>query len=186
VAKLDLRTLLAMLHDFAAAIFAWSLAYLLRFNFEPPPHFIDEMLHTLIWVVPLQSIVFWRFGLYRGLWRYASVTDLRRIFLAVLTAAALIPLVLWMFRISAVIPRSVLVINPALLLLVMGGSRFIYRLWKEHGFYRNFNLNVEPVLVLGASDAAVGLSKELARSRDWRLVGFLDDNVDKHGRILNG
>ncbi len=186
MAKLDLRTLLAMLHDFAAAIFAWSLAYLLRFNFEPPPHFIDEMLHTLIWVVPLQSIVFWRFGLYRGLWRYASVTDLRRIFLAVLTAAALIPLVLWMFRISAVIPRSVLVINPALLLLVMGGSRFIYRLWKEHGFYRNFNLNVEPVLVLGASDAAVGLSKELARSRDWRLVGFLDDNVDKHGRILNG
>ncbi len=186
MAKLDLRTLLAMLHDFVAAAFAWSLAYLLRFNFEPPPHFIDEMLHTLIWVVPLQSIVFWRFGLYRGLWRYASVTDLRRIFLAVLTAAALIPLVLWMFRISAVIPRSVLVINPALLLLVMGGSRFIYRLWKEHGLYRNLNVNVEPVLVLGASDAAVGLSKELARSRDWRLVGFLDDNVDKHGLILNG
>lgn len=184
--KLDLRTLLAMLHDFAVAAFAWSLAYLLRFNFEPPPHFIDEMLHTLIWVVPLQSIIFWRFGLYRGLWRYASVTDLRRIFLAVLTAAALIPLVLWMFRISAVIPRSVLVIDPALLLLLMGGSRFIYRLWKEHGFYRNLKLNVEPVLVLGASDAAVGLSKELARSRDWRLVGFLDDNVDKHGRILNG
>ena len=184
--KLDLRTLLAMLHDFAAAAFAWSLAYLLRFNFEPPPHFIDEMLHTLIWVVPLQSIIFWHFGLYRGLWRYASVTDLRRIFLAVLTAAALIPLVLWMFRISAVIPRSVLVIDPALLLLLMGGSRFIYRLWKEHGFYRNLKLNVEPVLVLGASDAAVGLSKELARSRDWRLVGFLDDNVDKHGRVLNG
>jgi len=175
-----------MLHDLVAAAFAWSLAYLLRFNFEPPPHFINEMLHTLIWVVPLQGIVFWRFGLYRGLWRYASVTDLRRIFLAVLMAASLIPLVIWMFRINAVIPRSVLVINPALLLLVMGGSRFIYRLWKEHGSYSNLKLNVEPVLVLGAGDAAVGLSKELARSRDWRLVGFLDDNVDKHGRILNG
>ena len=186
MAKLDSRTLLAMLHDLVAAAFAWSLAYLLRFNFEPPPHFINEMLHTLIWVVPLQGIVFWRFGLYRGLWRYASVTDLRRIFLAVLMAASLIPLVIWMFRINAVIPRSVLVINPALLLLVMGGSRFIYRLWKEHGLYSNLKLNVEPVLVLGAGDAAVGLSKELARSRDWRLVGFLDDNVDKHGRILNG
>lgn len=186
MAKLDSRTLLAMLHDLVAAAFAWSLAYLLRFNFEPPPHFINEMLHTLIWVVPLQGIVFWRFGLYRGLWRYASVTDLRQIFLAVLMAASLIPLVIWMFRINAVIPRSVLVINPALLLLVMGGSRFIYRLWKEHGLYSNLKLNVEPVLVLGAGDAAVGLSKELARSRDWRLVGFLDDNVDKHGRILNG
>ena len=175
-----------MSHDLVATAFAWSLAYLLRFNFEPPPYFIDEMLYTLIWVVPFQSIIFWRFGLYHGLWRYASVADLRRIFFAVLTAAALIPLVVWMFRINAVIPRSVLVINPALLLLIMGGSRLIYRLWKEHGLYSSLKLNVEPVLVLGAGDAALDLSKELARSHDWRLVGFLDDDVDKHGRTING
>ncbi|CAH1387343.1 Capsular polysaccharide biosynthesis protein CapD [Candidatus Nitrotoga sp. M5] len=186
MAKLDSRTLLAMSHDLVAAAFAWGFAYLLRFNFEPPPHFMDEMLRTLIWVVPLQSIIFWRFGLYRGLWRYASVTDLRRIFFAVLAAAALIPLVVWLFRINAVIPRSVLVINPALLLLVMGGSRLVYRLWKEHGLYSSLTLNVEPVLVLGAGDAALGLSKELARRRDWRLVGFLDDDVDKHGHTING
>lgn len=186
MAKLDLRTLLAILHDLAAAVFSWNLAYLLRFNFELPPQFIDEMLRTLIWVVPLQGIIFWHFDLYRGRWRYASITDLRQIFLAVLTAAALIPLVLWMFRISAVIPRSVLIINPVLMLLSMGGSRFIYRQWKEHGLYRKFRINGEPVLVLGASDAAVGLSKELARSRDWRLVGFLDDNIKNHGRTLNG
>ncbi len=184
--KLDNRTLLAMLHDLVAAALAWSFAYLLRFNFEPPDNFIDEMLRTLIWVTPLQGVIFWRFGLYQGLWRYASVTDLRRIFLAVLTAAALIPLVLWMFRVSAVVPRSVLVINPVLLLLIMGGSRFVYRLWKEQGLYRNIRLNGEPVLVLGAGDAAVSLSKELARSNDWRLVGFLDDDADKHGRALNG
>jgi FlaA1/EpsC-like NDP-sugar epimerase len=183
---MDTRTLLAMLHDLVAAAFAWSFAYLLRFNFDPPDNYIDEMVRTLIWVAPLQGVVFWRFGLYQGLWRYASVTDLRRIFLAVLTAAALIPLVLWMFRVSAVVPRSVLVINPVLLLLIMGGSRFGYRLWKEQGLYRNIRLNGEPVLVLGAGDAAVSLSKELARSNDWRLVGFLDDDADKHGHALNG
>ena len=186
MAKLNMRTLLAMLHDFAAAAFAWSFAYLLRFNFEPPPNFIDEMMHTLIWVAPLQGVIFWRFGLYRGLWRYASVTDLRRIFLAVLMAAALIPLVLWMFRVSAVVPRSVLVINPVLLLLIMGGSRLVYRLWKEQGLYSNLKLHGEPVLVLGAGDAAISLSKELARSYDWRLAGFLDDDTEKHGRMLNG
>jgi len=184
--KLNTRTLLAMLHDLVAAALAWSLAYLLRFDFEPPENFIDEMVRTLIWVAPLQAVVSWRFGLYQGLWRYASVTDLRRIFLAVLTAAALIPLVLWMFRVSAVVPRSVLIINPVLLLLIMGGSRFVYRLWKEQGLYRNIRLNGEPVLVLGAGDAAVSLSKELARSNDWRLVGFLDDDNDTHGRTLNG
>jgi FlaA1/EpsC-like NDP-sugar epimerase len=184
--KIDIRTLLAILHDLTAASVAWSLAYLLRFNFDPPTNFTDEMIHTLLWVAPLQSMVFWRFGLYRGLWRYASVADLRRIFLAVLSAAALIPVVLWMFRVSAVVPRSVLVINPVLLLLIMGGSRFAYRLWKEHGLYRNLKLNGEPVLVLGAGDAAISLSKELARSDDWRLVGFLEDDTAKHGRTLNG
>ena len=184
--KPDIRTLLAMLHDFVAAAIAWSFAYLLRFNFEPPDNFIDEMVRTLIWVTPLQSVIFWRFGLYQGLWRYASVMDMRRIFLAVLTAAALIPLVLWMFRVSAVVPRSVLVINPLLLLLIMGGSRLIYRLWKEQGLYRNFKLQGEPVLVLGAGDAAVSLAKDLAKSSDWRLVGFLDDDSEHHGHTLNG
>ena len=186
MASLNMRTSLAMLHDLAAAAFAWSFAYLLRFNFEPPPNFMDEMVRTLLWVTPLQGVIFWRFGLYHGLWRYASVTDLRRIFLAVSMAAALIPLVLWMFRVSAVVPRSVLIINPVLLLLIMGGSRFVYRLWKEQGLYSNLKLHGEPVLVLGAGDAAVSLSKELARSHDWRLAGFLDDDASKHGRVLNG
>jgi FlaA1/EpsC-like NDP-sugar epimerase len=184
--KMDKRTLLAMLHDLVAVAVAWSFAYLLRFNFEPPDNYIDEMLRTLLWIVPLQGVVFWRFGLYQGLWRYASVTDLRRIFLAVILAGALIPLVLWMFRISAIVPRAVLVISPVLLLLMMGGSRFVYRLWKEKGLYQNIGLNGEPVLVLGAGDAAVNLSKELGRSSAWRLVGFLDDDADKHGHALNG
>ncbi|MBI5659781.1 MAG: polysaccharide biosynthesis protein [Nitrosomonadales bacterium] len=184
--KSNVRTLLAVLHDFAAAVFAWYFAYLLRFNFSLPSGYFDEMTRTLIWVAPLQSMIFWRFGLYQGLWRYASVADLRRIFLAVLSAAALIPLVLWMFRVSAVVPRSVLVMDPLLLLLIMGGSRFVYRMWKEHGFYRHIKLSGEPVLVMGAGDAAINLSKELARSRDWRLVGFLDDDAGKHGLVLNG
>jgi len=184
--NLNKRTLLAMLHDLIAAALAWSFAYLLRFDFEPPENFLAEMMRTLLWVAPLQGITFWRFGLYQGLWRYASVTDLRRIFLAVITSAALIPLVLWMSRANAVVPRSVLVINPVLLLLIMGGSRFIYRLWKEQGLYRNIRLNGEPVLVLGAGDAAVSLARELDRSNDWRLVGFLDDDIETHGRALNG
>jgi len=180
------RTLSAFVHDLFVAGLAWCVAYLLRFNFELPPDFAREMWRTLIWVVPLQGAVFWGFGLYRGLWRYASVADLRRILVAVVTAAALVPVVLWMFRVHAVVPRSVLVTSPLLLLLMMGGSRFAYRMWKEQGPYRSLKLQGTAVLVLGAGDAAVGLSKELARSREWRLVGFLDDNPEMHGLMLNG
>ncbi len=180
------RALFAVLHDLAAAGIAWMCAYQLRFNFEMPPDFASEMLRTLIWVLPMQGGVFWAMGLYRGLWRYASVNDLRQIFLAVLAAAALIPLALWMARANAVVPRSVLVADPLLLVILMGGSRFVYRLWREQGLYRSLKLRGEPVLVLGADDAAVNLSRELARSDAWRVVGFLDDDATKDGLVLNG
>lgn len=179
-------TLLAILHDLLIAALAWFGAYQLRFNFDLPPSYQDEMWRTLIWIVPLQSVLFWNMGLYRGIWRYASVADLRRIFMAVLLAATLIPLVLWMFRITAVVPRSVLIIDPILLLLAMAGDRLLYRLWKEQGLFGVIHLQGSPVIVLGAGEAAVGLSKELRRSREWHQVGFLDDDTDKQGRALNG
>src|SRR3989338_7123454 len=182
----NMRTILAMLHDAVAAALAWSLAYLLRFNFDLPAGFAAELRQTLVWIVPLQMLIFWRFGLYRGIWRYASTADLRRIVLAVMLSAAAIPLLFWMLRLGLVFPRSVLVINPLLLILLMGGGRFVYRLWKEQGLYGGIRLDGEPVLVLGAGEAAASLAKGLAQSSDWRLVGFLDDNAERHGRTLNG
>ena len=184
--KSNIRTVLAVLHDGIAAALAWSFAYLLRFNFELPPNFSAELQQTLYWVVSLQLLIFWRFDLYRGIWRYASTADLRRIFLAVMLSAAAIPLMFLMLRLDLVIPRSVMIINPLLLILMMGGSRFVYRMWKEQGLYGDFKLHGEPVLVLGAGDVAASLAKELVASSDWRLVGFLDDDIDKHGRMLNG
>ena len=184
--KSSMRTALAILHDIFAANLAWMLAYLLRFNFDLPPNFSAELQHTLLWVVPLQVAIFWRFGLYRGIWRYASLNDLRRIVLAVLLAAAAIPFVLWMARSHLIVPRSVLVLNPLLLILFMGGSRVLYRIWKETHFHGRMNLSGEPVLVLGAGDAAVALSKDLAKNPAWQLVGFLDDDAGKQGHTLNG
>ncbi len=184
--KLHVNTLIALMHDFVAAALAWWFAYLLRFNFDLPEGFRTELLQTIIWVVPLQVSVFWGFSLYRGVWRYASVADLRRILFAVIAAIALIPMVLGLFRVQAVVPRSVLVVDPLLLLLMMGGSRLLYRLWKENLLVGDFHLRGEPVLVLGAGEAGVALSRELARSNDWHLVGFLDDDPDKQGCTLNG
>ncbi|MFZ2300259.1 MAG: nucleoside-diphosphate sugar epimerase/dehydratase [Gallionella sp.] len=184
--KSNARSIMAMLHDAVAAGLAWYFAYLLRFNFELPSRYVLEMQQTLLWVVPLQLIIFWQFSLYRGIWRYASTTDLRRIFLAVMLSAAVIPLAFWMLRLSMVVPRAVLVIDPLLLILLMGGSRFAYRLWKEQGLYGTIKLHGEPVLVLGAGDAAASLAKELSKSSAWRLVGFLDDDSEHHGHTLNG
>ena len=181
------RTAAIILHDILAAVFAWLAAYWLRFNLDMPPEFQAAALSNLIWVVPLQAVVFWRFGLYRGIWRFASLPDLKRIVLAIGLAALLIPLVLILFRVSAVVPRSVLILDPLLLVIVMGGSRLAYRAWKEHCMASVLHPDRKPVLVAGAGSAADFLLRELARNPSgFHVVGLLDDSRDKRGRLVQG
>jgi FlaA1/EpsC-like NDP-sugar epimerase len=97
-----------------------------------------------------------------------------------------VAVVLFMFRVPVVVPRSVLLLDPILLVMFMGGSRLAYRGWKENRLYGLLSLQGEPVLVVGAGDAASNLVKELARSRQWRVVGLLDDDVKKHERLIQG
>lgn len=185
--KLSFRTTTIILHDILVAAFAWLAAYWLRFNLAMPPEFQTAALSTLLWVVPLQAVVFWRFGLYRGIWRFASLPDLKRIVLAVGIAALLIPLVLILFRVSAVVPRSVLILDPLLLVIVMGGSRLAYRAWKEHRLGGMLHPDSKPVLVAGAGSAADFLLRELARNpAGFHVVGLLDDSRDKQGRQVQG
>ncbi|GAB1232691.1 nucleoside-diphosphate sugar epimerase/dehydratase [Ferrigenium sp. UT4] len=182
----ETRRLLAIAHDLIVAAFAWWFAYQLRFNFDLPANFGAELWQTLPFVVAGQGIVFFAFGLYRGIWRYASIGDVRRIVLAVLAATTGLAFLLWMLKLPIIVPRSVLVLDPLLLVLLMGGSRLLYRMWKENLLYGDLVPHGEPVLVLGAGDAAVALSKELARSARWHVAGFLDDDSGKTGSALNG
>jgi len=184
--RFNSRTALAFLHDLSAAAAAWLIAYWLRFNLDIPPEFWTSALATLAWVVPLQALAFWFFGLYRGIWRFASLTDLRRILMAVGVAGLLVPLGLLMFRVHAVVPRSVLLLDPLLLVLFMGGSRLLYRAWKEHRFSKLLLTEREPLLVMGAGSAAASLVRELSQSREWRVVGLLDNTATKLGRDIHG
>ncbi len=184
---LNPRIVIIILHDILVAALAWLGAYGLRFNLALPLEYRDDALATLIWVVPLQALVFWRFGLYRGIWRFASLPDLKRIVMAVGLAAVMIPGVLILFRVSAVVPRSVLILDPLLLLMVMGGSRLAYRAWKEHRLASVLRPNSRPVLVAGAGSAADFLLRELARNpAGFHVVGLLDDNRDKQKRLVQG
>lgn len=180
------RALLAFAHDVLVAALAWGFAYQLRFNLTIPHEFALSMWQTLLWVVPLQAINFIVFGLYRGVWRFASIPDLQRILRAIAAATLVVIAMLAMLHLPTPVPRSVLLLDPILLLMMMGGSRFAYRAWKEHRLYGLTQMRGEPVLVLGAGEAAVALLKDLARSEEWRVVGLLDDDSELHGRQLYG
>jgi FlaA1/EpsC-like NDP-sugar epimerase len=178
------RAWLAFVHDLVAAAVAWVAIYLIRFNLDLREIPLSDLAWTLAWIVPLQGVIFKAFGLYRGLWRFASIVDMQRIVLAAGLGALLIPVVLVMLQQATLVPRSVLILYPVVLIFLMAGDRFAYRLWKEHRLYSPLAALGEPVLVIGAGTAGARLTEELSRSRKWRVVGLLDDDVKKHGRML--
>ena len=181
-----MKRILAMSHDFVASILAWGLAYQLRFNFVIPLEHLDVMKESLIWVVLVQILSFSLMGLYKGIWRFASVIDLQRIILSVLLSSLILGASSFMLRLPFVVPRSVLVIDLAILILIMGGSRFIYRVIKEHQLYGLRSLQGEPVVIVGTDQTAISLAKELLLSSDWRVVGIITEDVSLHGREISG
>ncbi|HBZ31211.1 MAG TPA: polysaccharide biosynthesis protein [Nitrosomonas nitrosa] len=184
--KFHKRSLIAFIHDFIAVIAAWWLAYLFRFNFEIPPDFQLSFQENLFWIAPTQAAIFYSFGLYHGLWRYASLPDLKRIVLAVVLGAVIVPFVIYMLKLPILVPRAVIFLAPLLLLLIMGGSRVLYRSWKERRFYSLKNSEHKSVIVLGTGSTAINLVKDLIRSPDWQVVGLLGDNPKKLGTRLHG
>jgi FlaA1/EpsC-like NDP-sugar epimerase len=79
-----------------------------------------------------------------------------------------------------------MVLYPLLLILIMGGSRLIYRLLKEKQLYSHYAKKGKPVIILGAGQTASSLLKDLSRSELWRVIGLLDDDLLVHGREILG
>ena len=182
-----LRRLLVFGHDLAAAGVAWSAAFWLRFNLDIPGEYSALMTGLLPSVMAIHGVAFWLLGLYRGLWRYASLPDLRRIVVAVAISALAVPAAFAFLRIGIEVPRSVYLLTPLLLVVLMGGSRLAYRAWREGQFKGIFaKPDATPVLVLGAGAAAAALLKDLAARRDLRVLGLLDDAPDKQGGEILG
>ena len=179
------RNILIFLHDLFMVALAWLGAYWLRFNLEIPAEFTFSMWSALAIVVPVQGAVFYAFGLYQGLWRFASVSDLKRILLACGVAGLAPPAALVMAQ-HALVPRTVFILSPLLLVLLMGGVRFTYRAWKDgHFFLRRTGMGT-PVLIVGAGETAMGLIKELEASKLWRVVGLVDPGSAQGGQQMAG
>ncbi len=180
------RTYIALGHDIVVAVVAWLLAYSIRFNFDIPVNYHHEMWSNLYWVIPLQVTAFLGFGLYRGVWRFASIPDLKRILKAVGLSSLLVVTVCLILKPFGIIPRSILLLNPILLVLGICGSRIAYRISKEQALYGKVFTQGKPVIILGAGEAAIHLVKDLSRSKDWQVVGLVDDDKSLLGRQLAG
>jgi FlaA1/EpsC-like NDP-sugar epimerase len=182
----NLKIFLAFLHDFLAVIFSWFLAYALRFNFALPDEHLQVLYRTLTPVLLISSFCFYFIGLYRGIWRFASIIDLKRIIASSFLAILFSMVFFFVYKGIGIVPRAVLAMYPLLLIFMMGGSRFIYRAIKEHQLYGLKARIGEPVIIIGSGQNAILLAKELKLSNDWRVIGILNDDKTMHGRELAG
>lgn len=179
------RGILIFLNDLAMVVLAWLGAYWLRFNLDIPDEFRVSMWSSLAIVAPVQGVVFYAFGLYRGIWRFASVSDLKRILFASGVAGLATPAALVMAQ-HSLVPRSVFILSPLLLVLLMGGGRFTYRAWKDGNLFLRRTGVGTPVLIVGSGEMAMRLIKELDASQVWRVVGIVEPEPGQAGRQLGG
>lgn len=176
----------AFIHDVLTIPASWLLAYWLRFNLDQiPPEFMSGALTSLPWVILIQGTIYWLFGLYRGVWRFASLPDLERITKAALAGTALILFVLFIVNRSALVPRSIPVLYFGLQLLLLASPRLIYRWLKDHRLTLSAG---QRVLIIGAGRAGEMLVRDLLRDPQQAYIplGFVDDKLHRQGSEVRG
>lgn len=174
-----------VLHDLCMVALCWTGLVQFRYAMQGaavlPSVWSTEMLLVLV----AQGLVFWQVGLYRGVWRFASVPDLVNILKASMFGLLAILLVLFIYNRLGQAPRSVLVMYPLVLTLMLGAPRLLYRSWKDHGRI-NSDKSAVRVLILGAGQAGEALVRDLRRTGAYQPVGFLDDASKLRGSHLHG
>ena len=179
-----LPRLAVVLHDLLMVWLVWQVLHLARFAMLNPSPELPLLTPTTVLVVALQAAVFWWVGLYKGIWRFASVTDLGNIFRASFLGTVLIVLALSFNRLSG-IPLSVIALYPIALAAFLGTPRLVYRAWCDFRATRN-DVAARRVLILGAGNVAATLVRDLRRSGQYEPIGLLDDAPHLKGAKLLG
>ena len=180
------KRLLVFSHDLAWVPVSIVIAYWLRLNLGMIP---KDQMHAAVQLMAIAVVVhgftFWIFGCYRGIWRFASIPDLFRLFKAVLIGAVATVIVCFMLERLQNIPRSVLVLYPALLLGILSAMRVIYRAFKDRGLKLDFE-NKTRALLVGAGLAGDMLVRDMARNQQFFPIAFVDDDPHKQGQEVRG
>ncbi len=185
------RRFVAYGHDLTMAAVSYLLSLYLRLGAEVLELPGSILVQGLALFVAICAVAFWTMGLYRGVWRYASLNDMVAIARAVTLAILVLTVAMFLWTRAEAMPRSLPVINWFVLALLLGGPRVIYRLSKDrqltHLLERDGMARV-PVLLVGAGDGAEAFIREMARdpAAGYRVVGLIDEKGTRVGRVIRG
>lgn len=200
-----IRTTLQVLFDTLIIFSSFILSFYLRGqiqlfgNEDVFSRYSNYMIWYILLVVVLKVIIFWLFGLYRRIWKYASMKDVVAIIEALLLSSVILigifyllsyPIEIPGFNINFTLvyfPRSVLIIDFLLSFILIIISRFSVRFFNELRF-GNPRTRKKRVLVVGAGDAGEMMAREMIRQRnsEYQPIGFLDDDYSKIKNSIHG
>ena len=175
---------------------AYYLAYCLRFECIHPANEMANFSRTVIWIIPLKLICFYVFGLYKGMWRYSGIEDLKSLTKACLVSSGIVMAILLLAVRFVGFPRSIFPIDLVLTFLMTGALRIGIRLYfqrdkeEREGLFSNRKKKEggKRILIVGAGDAGEKTLREILDNPriSYEVIGFIDDAPGKRGRTLHG
>ena len=184
------RANFAFLHDVAMAAAALVVSLFLRLGEDIVFYPRDELYLAIGIFTTVAAVIFRFMKMYQGVWRYASLNDLLNI-----TKAASLTILIFLIILFAVtrledLPRSLPIISWFVLITLLGGPRFLYRLLKDRRL--DFHLDKDahlrvPVLLVGSGDSAELFIRDITRTdSNYRVVGIVSDTTARVGRNIHG
>ena len=200
------RRALSIAGHLALVSFSYFVAYALRFDFHIPSEQLRNYAATLPYLLALRVLLFHRFGLFRGYWHLVGVRDLRQL-IAATTVSSLAFITLLVFAGRFTMPVVVPLLDWLIMITVAGGARFLAR-WvkeepfrrpsrdqrgllrwiREEPFRRRQRRRGRPTIIIGAGVAGERLLRQLQHDprHPLNVVGIVDDDAGKHGRMIHG
>src|SRR5882724_2705612 len=179
------RTVLVLLSEIALIVASYYGSFLLRLDAVLNATQYDLFWKTLPLIIVVKLVVFYRFGLLRGWWRYVGMSDMANIGMASFVSSTLIFLIIEMMIHFRGYPRSVIPIDMFLCIMLVGGSRFMVRAYTERAHKYEWK---KKTLIVGAGNAGASIVRELRMNSvlEYCPVGFVDDEPVKLGLQING
>lgn len=166
-------------------VLANYLAFWIRFDGKIPVDEMGRLVAMLPWLLVIRGLIFAPLQLYKGLWRYTGIWDLRNVIIGVIGSTMVFYVVVHWGHGLGGYPLSIFIIDSLLLIFFLGGSRLAYRLYagrKRVGAGKQ-------VLIYGAGDAGEMIVRTIRNNGEanaYQPIGFIDDNPNKVDQRIHG
>lgn len=178
------RVVVTLIHLVQAAV-ANYIAFILRFESIISPSYLGKFIQYLPLLLVIRLVFYLQAGLYKNLWRYASISDLVKIVRTAVIGSAVFYIIVRHISGDLSYPRSIFVLDTLLLVVISGGSRLMVRIFRE---YLKASPSGKSVIIIGAGDAGEMIVRDMINNPQYayRPVGFIDDDPYKKGLSIHG